>query len=76
MAESLKQEPVDLNMIRETMNENIHIKTGRITSIDALRAITLLGIITVHAFDGFGRGVLEPSPGIDEGLTWFVKTFL
>lgn len=49
---------------------------SRITSIDALRAITLLGIITVHAFDGFGRGVLEPTSGIDEGLTWFIKTFL
>lgn len=48
----------------------------RITSIDALRAITLLGIIIVHGFDGYGRGVLEPEIGIDEALTWFVKNCL
>ncbi len=48
----------------------------RITSIDALRALTLLGIITEHAFDGFGRGVLEPAVGIDEHLAWFISTFV
>lgn len=58
------------------MTGNQQIKTNRITSIDALRAVTLLGIIMVHAFDGFGRGVLAPTFDIDKYLNWFIKTFL
>ena len=58
------------------MTGNQQIKTNRITSIDALRAVTLLGIIMVHAFDGFGHGAITPSSDIDEWLNWFIKTFL
>lgn len=58
------------------MTDSQEIKNSRITSIDALRAVTLLGIIMVHSFDGFGRGVLSPFSAIDEALTWFVQSFL
>ena len=58
------------------MTDNQPIKKYRITSIDALRAVTLLGIVIVHAFDGFGRGVLASVSNIDEGLAWFINTFL
>ncbi|MBO4551231.1 MAG: hypothetical protein J5733_10925, partial [Bacteroidaceae bacterium] len=52
-------------------------KPSRITSIDALRAVTLLGIVTEHTFDGFGRGVLDvSSAGIDTMIAWFIKTFI
>lgn len=58
------------------MTDNQKVKKNRITSIDALRAVTLLGIIMVHAFDGFGHGSVAPLSGIDEWLNWFIKTFL
>ena len=58
------------------MTDSQPIKKNRITSIDALRAVTLLGIIMVHAFDGFGHGAVAPSSLIDEWLNWFIKTFL
>lgn len=63
-------------MIPSIMTDNQQIKKNRISSIDALRAVTLLGIIMVHAFDGFGRGVAAPTSGLDEWLSWFIKTFL
>ena len=49
---------------------------NRITSIDALRAVALLGIIIEHSFDGFGRGVMEPASGVDSCLSSFIMTFI
>ena len=48
----------------------------RITSIDALRAVTLLGIIIVHTFNGFGLKYAHLPEGFDYYLSRFIDTFL
>ncbi len=48
----------------------------RITSIDALRAVTLLGIIIVHTLNGFGFKYELGFIGLDKFLASFIKLFL
>lgn len=51
------------------------MKRVRITSIDALRALTLLGILIVHTYQGFGF-IQEHNPsGIDVYLGLFERLF-
>lgn len=52
------------------------MKRERITSIDALRAITLLGIIIVHCLNGFGCKYVHHHEGFDYYLYSFIDVFL
>jgi len=47
----------------------------RITSIDALRAVTLFGIIIVHAYNRFGFSHEYYHDGIEGFLSWFIRDF-
>lgn len=49
---------------------------GRITSIDALRAFTLLGILVVHANNGFGLSYESIQTSLDTSLVWINDFFL
>lgn len=51
-------------------------KSKRITSIDALRALTLLGILLVHTKSGFGYSYLGDSYMIDKLANGFINLFL
>lgn len=48
----------------------------RITSIDALRALTLLGIIIVHTYNGFGLKYVHIPEGGNYYLAQFIDLFL
>ena len=52
------------------------MKRERITSIDALRAMTLLGIVIVHCLNGFGCKYVHYHEGLDYYLYRFIDLFL
>ena len=54
----------------------VHPSPKRITSIDALRAFTLLGILLVHATNGFGLSYNGCFSTLDVLLNKGVKLFL
>jgi len=52
------------------------VSRARITSLDALRAFTLLGILIVHAFNGFGFKYCSPQSTLDFLIVKFNDLFL
>lgn len=49
---------------------------NRITSIDALRAVVLFGILLVHTCNYFGYQVLEPDTFVDSAINRLITGFL